>query len=150
MQHKMTLRYFVNFGGRRWDWLLLFLIAASAPQIAKAEMLDDRYFGLSTGLCKTAVLTMMDAETLLQSDGLTITRAQPMKAGSVSEKETRAFYAASKEMVGGASFDQVADNIRQYLLQVFYDAAAEEVFRHVGFFAQTAVDKQLAAMGLKE
>jgi thiol-disulfide isomerase/thioredoxin len=36
---------------------------------------------------------------------------------SVSETEARAFYAANKEMVGGAPFEQVADGIRQYLLQ---------------------------------
>ena len=173
---------------------------------------------------------------------------------AVSEDEARAFYAANKEMVGGASFEQAADGIRQYLLQdkqqqavsayidslgettqlriddkwvkaqsrlamdnpvdkarrsgkptmvefgatgcvpcdmmqpildklrrnhsdslnvvfvhareeqvlaarygirsipvqVFYDASGKEVFRHVGFFAQTEVDKQLAAMGMKQ
>lgn len=173
---------------------------------------------------------------------------------SVSEDEARAFYAANKEMVGGAPFEQVADGIRQYLLQdkkqqavnayidslskkarlrindkwveaqsrlavdnpvdkarrsgkptmvefgasgcvpcdimqpildklrkdypaqlnvvfvhvgeeqilaarygirsipvqVFFDPAGKEVFRHVGFFAQTEVDKQLAAMGVKQ
>ena len=36
---------------------------------------------------------------------------------TVSEDEARAFYAANKEMVGGAPFEQVADGIRQYLLQ---------------------------------
>jgi len=36
---------------------------------------------------------------------------------SVSEDEVRAFYAANKEMVGGGPFEQVADGIRQYLLQ---------------------------------
>lgn len=172
---------------------------------------------------------------------------------SVTEEEARGFYAANKEMVGGAPFEQVADGIRQYLLQdkkqqavsayigslgetaklrinekwveaqsrlamdnpvdkarrsgkptmvefgatgcipcdmmqpildklrktypdtlnvvfvhvreeqilaarygirsipvqVFYDAAGKEVFRHVGFFAQAEVDKHLAAMGVR-
>lgn len=35
----------------------------------------------------------------------------------VSEDEARAFYAANREMVGGAPFEQVGDGIRQYLLQ---------------------------------
>ena len=173
---------------------------------------------------------------------------------TVSEDEARAFYAANKEMVGGAPFEQVVDGIRQYLLQdkkqqavsayidslgnthqirinekwteaqnrmaldnpvdqarrsgkptmvefgaagcvpcdmmqpildklrknhpdnlnvvfvhvrekqilaarygirsipvqVFYDAAGKEVFRHVGFFAQNEVDRQLAAMGVRK
>jgi thioredoxin 1 len=173
---------------------------------------------------------------------------------SVTEEEARGFYTANKEMVGGAPFEQVADGIRQYLLQdkkqqavsayidslgettqlrindkwleaqsrlamdnpvdrarrsgkptlvefgatgcvpcdmmqpildklrktypdtlnvvfvhvreeqilatrygirsipvqVFYDPSGNEVFRHVGFFAQTEVDKQLAALGVKQ
>jgi thiol-disulfide isomerase/thioredoxin len=36
---------------------------------------------------------------------------------TVAESEARAFYAANKEMVGSAPFEQVADGIRQYLLQ---------------------------------
>ncbi|NNF99794.1 MAG: thioredoxin family protein [Desulfobacteraceae bacterium] len=40
--------------------------------------------------------------------------------------------------------------IRSIPVQVFYDASGTEVFRHVGFFAQTEVDKQLAAMGVKQ
>jgi thiol-disulfide isomerase/thioredoxin len=172
----------------------------------------------------------------------------------VSVDEARAFYAANKEMVGGAPFEQMADSIRQYLLQdkkqqavsasidslgetaklrindewvevqnrlamdnpvdkarrsgkptmvefgatgcvpcdmmqpildklrqnypnklnvvfvhvreeqvlaarygirsipvqVFYDASGKEVFRHMGFFAQTEVDKQLAVMGVTQ
>jgi thioredoxin 1 len=36
---------------------------------------------------------------------------------SVSEDETRTFYSTNREMVGEASFEQVADPIRQYLLQ---------------------------------
>lgn len=39
------------------------------------------------------------------------------KTLSVSEDEVRSFYAANKEMVGGAPLEQVADGIRQYLLQ---------------------------------
>ena len=40
--------------------------------------------------------------------------------------------------------------IRSIPVQVFFNAAGKEVFRHVGFFAQTEVDKQLAAMGVKQ
>ncbi len=40
--------------------------------------------------------------------------------------------------------------IRSIPVQVFYDTRGEEVFRHTGFFAQTEVDKQLAAMGVKK
>jgi thiol-disulfide isomerase/thioredoxin len=171
----------------------------------------------------------------------------------VSEDEARAFYAANKEIMGGAPFKKVSDGIRQYLLQdkkqqavsgfiarlgesanfrinekwaasqhrlaldnpvdtarrsgkptmvefgatgcvpcdmmqpvleklrkdypqqlnvvfvhvrdeqvlaarygirsipvhVFFDAVGKEVFRHVGFFPQVEVDKQLAAMGVQ-
>ena len=40
--------------------------------------------------------------------------------------------------------------IRSIPVQVFFDADGKEVFRHVGFFAQIEVDKQLAAMEVKQ
>jgi thioredoxin 1 len=39
--------------------------------------------------------------------------------------------------------------IRSIPVQVFYNAAGKEIFRHVGFFAQAEVDKKLAAMGVE-
>jgi thiol-disulfide isomerase/thioredoxin len=36
---------------------------------------------------------------------------------TVSEAETRVFYASNKEVMGGVPFEQAADSIRQYLLQ---------------------------------
>jgi thiol-disulfide isomerase/thioredoxin len=38
--------------------------------------------------------------------------------------------------------------IRGIPVQVFFDARGDEVFRHVGFFAQEKVDQQLARMGV--
>lgn len=38
--------------------------------------------------------------------------------------------------------------IRSIPVQVFFDARGKEVFRHVGFFAQTEVNKQLSQMGI--
>ncbi len=38
--------------------------------------------------------------------------------------------------------------IRSIPVQVFYDRFGKEVFRHVGFFAETEVNKQLKKMGL--
>jgi len=40
--------------------------------------------------------------------------------------------------------------IRSIPVQVFYDAKGKEAFRHVGFFAQTEVNKQLAKMGVQK
>ncbi|MFO7555674.1 MAG: thioredoxin family protein [Desulfobacterales bacterium] len=40
--------------------------------------------------------------------------------------------------------------IRSIPVQVFFDARGQEVFRHVGFFAQAEVDKQLATMGVRK
>jgi thiol-disulfide isomerase/thioredoxin len=39
------------------------------------------------------------------------------KEVTVSEKEAESFYQANKEMVGGVPFEQVAEGIRQYMLQ---------------------------------
>jgi thiol-disulfide isomerase/thioredoxin len=39
------------------------------------------------------------------------------KEVTVSEKEAESFYQANQEMVGGVPFDQVAEGIRQYMLQ---------------------------------
>ncbi|MBR9985601.1 MAG: thioredoxin family protein [Desulfosarcina sp.] len=53
---------------------------------------------------------------------------------SVSEDEARAFYADNKEMVGGAPFEQVADGIRQYLLQ---DKRQRAVTAYIDSLGQT-------------
>jgi thiol-disulfide isomerase/thioredoxin len=289
------------------------LLLIAIPPADAAATLETRYPGLATGMLKSAILAPLEKDTLLVTDGVTITRSQLLegiknqdskvrgqleknlfflleqeavrqvllneakKAGipadgsndnqviqalfeqktkslSVSEQEAREFHKANKEMVGGAPFEQVADSIRQYLLQekrqqavlayidslgsteglrinekwvaaqsqqaldnpvdkarhsgkatmvefgangcvpcdmmqpildklrkdypqqlnvvfvhvgeeqvlaarfgirsipvqVFYDANGKEVFRHVGFFAQTEVDKQIAAMGVRK
>ena len=55
------------------------------------------------------------------------------------------FVHVGEEQILGARF-----GIRSIPVQVFYDASGQEVFRHVGFFAQTEVDKQLAAMGIRK
>lgn len=47
---------------------------------------------------------------------------------AVSENEALAFYAANKETMGGAPFEQVADMIRQYLLQ---DKQQKAVARYI-------------------
>ena len=40
--------------------------------------------------------------------------------------------------------------IRSIPVQVFYDRAGKEVFRHIGFFAEAEVNKQLEKLGLKK
>lgn len=39
--------------------------------------------------------------------------------------------------------------VRSIPVQVFYDQAGKEVFRHAGFFPQDEIEKKLAAMGVK-
>lgn len=314
MSCSMDQKNHIHFRYRNWmGLLLLFYLAAGAPQAVNAATLDERYPGLAAGLLKSAELATLDDDTLLIADGVTIKRSQLLaginnhepklrdqleknlifvleqeavrqilhnaaqKAGisisggnekqaiqslfehqtsalSVSEDEARAFYESNKEMMSGAPFEQVADSIRQYLLQdkkqqavsdymdglgdtihlrindrwvqrqnrlsmdnpvdkarrsgkptmvefgatgcvpcdmmqpildklrknypqklnvvfvhvgeeqvlaarygirsipvqMFFDARGQEVFRHVGFFAQAEVDKQLATMGVRK
>lgn len=64
------------------------------------------------------------------------------KALSVNEDEIRAFYAANKEMVGGASFDQVADNIRQYLLQEKKQQAVTDFIAGMGNLVQLRINEK--------
>ena len=64
------------------------------------------------------------------------------KALSVAEEEIRAFYAANKEMVGDASFDQVADNIRQYLLQEKKQQAVTDYIAGVGNLVQLRINEK--------
>jgi thiol-disulfide isomerase/thioredoxin len=54
------------------------------------------------------------------------------KSLAVSENEARAFYAANKDMVGGAPFEQVADGIRQYLLQDKQQQAVADYIEGLG------------------
>jgi thiol-disulfide isomerase/thioredoxin len=177
MWHTIGLKNAPDFGRRRWmGLLLLVLLAAGACRTAAAATLEARYPGLASGLLRSAVLAPLADDTLLEADGVDITRPQLLagiqahepklqaqleknllfvleqeamrqillkeaqqagipaaegdengviqalfesqtKALSVSENEARAFYAANKDMVGGAPFEQVADGIRQYLLQ---------------------------------
>jgi thiol-disulfide isomerase/thioredoxin len=53
------------------------------------------------------------------------------------------FVHVGEEQVLAARF-----GIRSIPVQVFFDAQGKEVFRHVGFFAQTEVTKQLTQMGV--
>ena len=50
---------------------------------------------------------------------------------SISENELRTFYQANQEMVGGAPFEQVRNNIRQYLLQEKKQQAVASYIAHL-------------------
>ena len=64
------------------------------------------------------------------------------KALSVSEDEARVFYAANKEMVGGAPFDQVEDGIRQYLLQEKKQQAVANYIDNLGNMVNLRINEQ--------
>jgi hypothetical protein len=199
--------------------LLLALLAAGVSRTASAATLEARYPGLAKGLLCSAVLVPLAEDTLLEADGISITRPQLLagiqdhepklqvqlgknllfvleqeamrqillkeaqKAGipasegdesrviqaffesqtkslAVSETKARAFYAANKDKdypeklnvvfihVGGVQVLAARYGIRPIPVQVFFDAEGREVFRHVGFFAQDDVNRQLAQMGV--
>lgn len=54
------------------------------------------------------------------------------------------FVNVNENKILGARF-----GIRSIPVQVFYDRAGRETFRHVGFFAEAEVNKELAKLGLK-
>lgn len=54
------------------------------------------------------------------------------------------FVNVNENQILGARF-----GIRSIPVQVFYDRAGRETFRHVGFFAEAEVNKELAKLGLK-
>jgi thioredoxin 1 len=62
-----------------------------------------------------------------------------------SDKLNVVFVHVGEEQVLGARY-----GIRSIPVQVFYDARGQEAFRHVGFFAQEEVLKQLARMGVEK
>ncbi len=61
------------------------------------------------------------------------------------EKLNVVFVHVGQEQLLAARF-----GIRSIPVQVFYDAKGKEVFRHVGYFAQTEVDRQLLEMGVRK
>ena len=67
---------------------------------------------------------------------------------TVSENEALAFYAANKEMMGGAPFEQVASMIRSIPVQVFFDADGREVFRDTGFLDKKRIVDTLSRLGV--
>lgn len=77
MSHAMDQKKYIHFRFKNWMMLLmLFCLAAGAPQAVNAATLDERYPGLAMGLLKSAVLTPLDNDTLLIADGVTIKRSQ--------------------------------------------------------------------------
>ncbi len=58
------------------------------------------------------------------------------KEVTVSEKEAESFYEANKEMVGEVPFEQVADGIRQYLLQ---DKKQQAVGNYIDSLSDSAI-----------
>ena len=62
------------------------------------------------------------------------------KGLTVSAEEARAFYTANTEMMSGAAFEQVSDNIRQYLLQDKKQQAVSKYIDGLGGSAQLRVN----------
>ena len=83
--------------------------------------------------------------------------ASRVKDVTVTGKDAQTFYDESKEMMGGAPFDQVREKqvlagrfgIQSIPVQVFFDKTGNEVFRHTGFFAEKEVLNQLQKMGVQ-
>lgn len=220
MWYMINIRNALHVRCRCWVRLLLLaLLAAGVSRTASAATLEARYPGLATGLLRSAVLVPLAEDTLLEADGISITRPQLLagiqdhepklqvqlgknllfvleqeamrqillkeaqragipasegdesrviqalfesqtKSLAVSENEARAFYAANKDMdypeklnvvfvhVGEEQVLAARYGIRSIPVQVFFDAEGREVFRHVGFFAQDDVNRQLAQMGV--
>jgi thiol-disulfide isomerase/thioredoxin len=67
------------------------------------------------------------------------------KSLTVSESEARVFYAANKEMVGGAPFEQVADGIRQYLLQEKQQQAVSAFIEGLGDSVDLRINQKWVA-----
>ncbi|HOP14809.1 MAG TPA: hypothetical protein PLH09_12610 [Lentimicrobium sp.] len=97
------------------------------PTESRAETLNKRYPGLAAGLLKSTVLEPLDEEILLTANNVTITRSQLMD--SIKAQDPR--------------LHSQLENNQVFLLE-------QESVRHVGFFAQAEVDKQLEAMGVKK
>jgi len=70
---------------------------------------------------------------------------QMMQSLSVSENEMRTFYSANKEMMGGAPFEQVADNIRGYLLQDKKQQMVENYIQGLGNKSKIRLNEQWTA-----
>lgn len=173
---------------------IMFFISTGFAHGSSKMTVESRYPGVALGILRSAKLEPMADDTLLEADGLRISRSDIMdavkdqdpklrrqleknlvfvleqeavrrillsaaqKAGiavsggnekkaiqslfehqtralSVSEDEARAFYEANQEMMGGAPFEQVADSIRQYLLQ---DKKQQAVAAYIASLHDTA------------
>jgi thioredoxin-related protein len=102
-----------------------------------------------------------------------IFKKSKIPALSVSDEDTKAFYEKNSEALGNLSFDLLdlekrfsgkmnivfvhvhhfpflasRYRINSIPVQVFFDKTGKEVFRHVGFYPQTEIEKKLAEMGV--
>lgn len=87
---------------RQLEKNLLFVLEQEAVRWILLSAAQKAGIAVSGGNEKKAIQSLFEHQT---------------RALSVSEDETRSFYEANQEMMGGAPFEQVADSIRQYLLQ---------------------------------
>jgi thiol-disulfide isomerase/thioredoxin len=62
----------------------------------------------------------------------------------VTEDEVKAFYDGHQEMVGGASFDQVKEPIRQLLMQQKQEALVNDYIQNLGLNREMKVNRQWA------
>jgi len=67
--------------------------------------------------------------------------AEIAEKAQVTDSELKAFYDGNQEMVGGASFDQVKEPIRQLLLQQKKEALIGEYIQNLGQNREVTLDR---------
>jgi len=103
----------------------------------RAQLEKNLFFLLEQEAVRRILLIEVKKAGLTVADGNDSQAIQALfekktKNLSVSEQEARDFYNTNKEMVGGASFDQAADSIRQYLLQDKIQQAVSDFIARLG------------------
>ena len=101
-------------------------------------------------LAEQEILTLILEDEVKKSgkaDGNAVTQEQiadflQSKVGdqTVSDKEAKTFYDENKEMVGGMPFDQVSDNIKQFLLKNKQQTAVRTYIHDLGQHHQIRID----------
>jgi thioredoxin 1 len=171
-------RYSWIFVGLVYIFISFFCVFQIHAEISGSRTVEQAYPGFASGILKGANIVAMKKGTLLVSEGIEIKESylkEMVEKARMSGKPTMVEFGATG-CIPCEMMQPILDNIRKKYpdklnvvlvhvrenqilgarfgiqaipVQLFFDKNGKEVFRHVGFYAEAEVLKQLAKLGVE-